>query len=199
MPFQPILPNWFALNACNDLSPTGLTDPRTGNPYFAGGLNIGDFFDLTEAEANALSYTTLPSVQLHAGRYRRVQVDSGATASNVKVGTVGLMGSGMQPQLNRVTSYDKGIIAAHVVIFLNTVTPGNFCFVQELGVASVLMGSTLQKATPVTGDIIVSTTLGVGQDTTAQTVDIATLGIALTAPSPNTLGLVLLDRPTIQG
>lgn len=201
MPFQPITPTWFALNACNDLSPTGLVDSRTGAAYFAGGLNLGDFFDLTESEANALSYVPAAgtSVQLHAGRYRRVQVDSGATASNVKVGTVGLMGAGQQPQLNRVTSYDKGIVAAHVVIFLNTVTPGNFCFVQELGVASVLMGSTLQKATPVTGDIIVSTTLGVGQDTTAQTVDIATLGIALTAPSPNTLGLVLLDRPTIQG
>lgn len=199
MPFQPILPNWFALNACNDTSPTGLTDPRTGNPYYAGGLNLGDFFDLTEAEANALSYTTLPAVQLHAGRYRRVQVDSGATASNVKVGTVGLMGSGMQPQLNRVTSYDKGIVAAHVVIFLNTVTPGNFCFVQELGVASVLMGATLQKAAPATGDVIVSTTLGVGQSLTAQTIDKETLGIALSAPAPSTLGLVILDRPTLQG
>ena len=201
MPFQPILPNWLALNACNDLSPTGLTDPRTGNPYFAGGLNLGDFVDLTEAEANALSYTPAAgtSVQLHAGRYRRVQVDSGATASNVKVGTVGLMGAGQQPQLNRVTSYDKGIVAAHVVVFLNTVTPGNFCFVQELGVASVLMGATLQKAAPATGDVIVSTTLGVGQDLTAQTIDKETLGIALSAPSPNTLGLVLLDRPTLQG
>lgn len=199
MPFQPILPNWFAINACNDTSPTGLTDPRTGNPYFGGGLNLGDFFDLTEAEANALSYTTLPAVQLHAGRYRRVQVDSGATASNVKVGTVGLMGSGQQPQLNRVTSYDKGIVGAHVVIFLNAITPGNFGFVQELGIASVLMGATLQKAAPATGDVIVSTTLGVGQDLTAQTVDKELLGIALTAPSPNTQGLVILDRPTLQG
>lgn len=199
MPFQPILPNWLALNACNDASPTGLADPRTGNAYYAGGLNLGDFFDLTEAEANALSYTTLPSVQLHAGRYRRVQVDSGATAGNVKVGTVGLMGAGMQPQMNRVTSYDKGIVGAHVVVFLNTVTPGNYCFVQELGIASVLMGATLQKAAPATGDVIVSTTLGVGQDLTAQTVDKETLGIALSPPSPNTLGLVLLELTSLQG
>jgi hypothetical protein len=199
LPFQPIVPNWFALNACNDTSPTGLSDPRTGNPYYAGGLNLGDFFDLTEAEANALSSTTSPAVQLHAGRYRRIQVDSGATASNVKVGTVGLMGSGQQPQLNRVTSYDKGIVAAHVVIFLNAITPGNYGFVQELGVASVLMGATLQKAAPATGDVIVSTTLGVGQSLTAQTVDKELLGIALTAPSPNTQGLVILDRPTLQG
>ena len=199
MPFQPILPTWLALNTANDDSPTGLTDLRTGQAYFAGGLNLNDFFDLTEAEANALSSVTLPAVQLHAGRYRRVLVDSGATASNVKTGTVGLMVAGAQPQLGRVTSYDKGIIAAHVVIFLNAITPGKYGFVQELGVASVLMGSSLQKAAPATGDVIVSTTLGVGQDLTAQTIDKETLGIALSAPSPNTLGQVLLDRPTLQG
>lgn len=199
MPFQPILPNWFALNACNDTSPTGLTDSRTGLPYNAGGLNLGDYFDLTEAEAAALSYTTLPAVTLRAGRYRRVQVDSGATASNVKVGTIGLMGAGMQPQLNRVTSYDKGIVGAHVVVFLNSITPGNYGFVQELGIASVLMGATVQKATPATGDVIVSTTLGVGQDLTAQTLDKELVGIALSPPSPNTLALVQLDLPTLQG
>lgn len=199
MPFQPILPTWLALNGANDTSPTSLTDLRTGNPVFAGGLNLGDFFDLTEAEANQLSYLTLPQVQLHAGRYRRVLVDSGATASNVKVGTVGLMVAGGQPQMNRVTSYDKGIIGAHPVIFLNVVTPGNYAFVQELGVASVLFGATIQKAAPATGDVITYTTLGVGQDTTAQTIDAANLGVALTPPSPNTLGLVLLDLPSLQG
>jgi hypothetical protein len=199
LPFQPILPTWFALNAANDASPTSLTDLRTGNPIFAGGLNLGDFFDLTEAEANQLSYLTLPQVQLHAGRYRRVFVDSGATAGNVKVGTVGLMVAGGQPNLNRVTSYDKGIIGAHPVVFLNAVTPGNYGFVQEGGVASVLMGATVQKASPATGDVITYTTLGVGQDTTAQTIDPANLGVALSPPSPNTLCQVLLDLPAVQG
>lgn len=199
MPFQPIVPNWFALNQCNDTSPTGLTDPRTGNPYYAGGLNLGDYFDLTEAEAAALSNTTLPVVTLHAGRYRRIQVDSGATAANVKVGTVGLMGSGQQPQLNRVTSYDKGIVGAHPVLFLNAITPGNYGFVQELGIASFLCGATLQKAAPATGDILVSTTGGVAQDLTAQTRDKEIIGIALSAPAPNTLALVQLDLPVLQG
>lgn len=199
MPLQQILPNWLALNACNDTSPTGLTDPRTGLSYNAGGLNLGDYFDLTESEAAALSYTTSPSVLLHAGRYRRIQVDSGATASNVKTGTVGLMGSGTQPQLNRVTSYDKGIVGAHPVIFLNAITPGNYGFVQELGIASILCGATLQKATPATGDVIVSTTLGVAQDLTAQTRDKELIGIALSAPSPATQCLVQLDLSVLQG
>lgn len=64
-------------------SPSGMTDIRTGLPYYAGGLVLGDYFDLTEAEANALS-----GGQLHAGRYRFVQVDSGATAANIKQGTI---------------------------------------------------------------------------------------------------------------
>ncbi len=201
MPYQPILPTWVALNGANDTSPSGLSDPRTGIQYFAGGLNLGDYFDLTEAEAQGLDYTPSggPQVALHAGRYRRVQVDSGATASNVKTGTIGLMVAGLQPNLNVVTSYDKGIVGAHPVIFLNAITPGNYGFVQELGIASVLCGATLQKAAPATGDLLVSTTLGVAQDLTAQTVDKEMIGLALSPPSPATLCLVQLDLTTLQG
>ncbi len=201
MPYQPILPTWLAVNACNDTSPTGISDPRTGLAQFAGGLNLGDYFDLTDSEAQGLSYVPSagPQVRLRTGRYRRVQVDSGATASNVKTGTVGLMVAGLQPNLNVVTSYDKGIVGAHPVIFLNAITPGNYGFVQELGIASVLCGSTLQKAAPATGDVIVSTTLGVGQDLTAQTIDKENLGIALSPPFPATLCLVALNLPVQQG
>ncbi len=135
MPFQPIVPTWLALNAANDQSPSYFLDPRLQVPVFAGGLNEGDFFDLTESEANNLSYTTTGT--LHAGRYRRVVVDSGATASNVKTGAIGLMVAGAQPKLNRVTSYDKGIVGAHPVVFLNAITPGNYGFVQEGGIATV--------------------------------------------------------------
>ena len=178
-----------------------MTDPRTGAAYYAGGLNLGDYFDLTEAEAQLNDYVPAggPQVALHAGRYRRVQVDSGATASNVKTGTIGLMVAGLQPNLNVVTSYDKGIVGAHPVIFLNSITPGNYGFVQELGIASILCGATLQKAAPATGDVIVSTTLGVGQDLTAQTIDKENLGIALSPPSPNTLCMVALNLPVQQG
>jgi len=197
MPFQPILPTWLALNACNFTTASGLSNLRTGAPVNAGGLNLGDFFDLTEKEANNLSYTT--NGTLHAGRYRLVQVDSGATASNVKTGTIGLMVSGGQPALNLVTSYDKGIIGAHPVVYLNSITPGNYGFVQELGIASCLCGATLQKAAPATGDVLTYTTLGVVQDTTAQTIDAANLGVALSAPSPNTKCLVALNLPVQQG
>lgn len=197
MPLNQTLPTNLAINACNDATESGLNNPITGAPYYTG-LVQGDYFDLTNAEASDASYLT--NARLYAGRYRRVQVDSGATASNVKVGTIGLMIAGAQPVINRVTSYDKGIVGAHPVIFLNVVTPGNYCFVQELGIASVLAGATIQKAAPTTGDLVDSTTLGVLQDTTAQTGGATTsIGIALSPPSPNTLCLVQLNLPVQQG
>jgi hypothetical protein len=183
----------------------------TGYPYEGGGLNLGDYFDLTNDEAATASYTT--NGLLYSGRYRYVQVDSGATAANVKTGTVGYMrlgstvksvvvltqGSGQTvgtyqiastggggtgaiiqvvvasatsitasvvsggygytsvptftlatggtpgtvvAQLNStpniVTSADVATNAVRPVVFLNSITPGNYGFIQELGTATVL-------------------------------------------------------------
>ena len=48
MPLQQALPTWLAINNCNFTSQSGQTDPVTGQPYNAGGLNAGDYFDLTQ-------------------------------------------------------------------------------------------------------------------------------------------------------
>jgi hypothetical protein len=185
MPLQQILPTWLAINNCNFTSPTGLTDLRTSQPYYAGGLNLGDYFDTTETEANNASYKT--NGTLHAGRYRMVQVDSGATAGNVKTGTIGYMLAGGQPQLNLVTSYDKAIVGAHPVVFLNSITPGNYGFVQELGVATVLCNTSITKSSPNTADIGNSTTNGLVDDPTVQEFTQNTIGVFLDPPNPNTL------------
>lgn len=92
MPLTPSLPTWLAWNAANFTSPTGLTDMASGQPVAAGGLNLGDYFDATNGEASNASYAT--NGKLYAGRYRLVQVDSGATAANVKTGTVGYLRAG---------------------------------------------------------------------------------------------------------
>jgi hypothetical protein len=208
MPFQPILPTWLAINASNDTSASGMTDLRTGNPVNAGGLNQGDYFDLTNEEANLASYQT--NGVLYAGRYRRVKVDSGATASNVKTGTIGLMPSlavvsvnqfgTKNPPMNIVTSWDQSIGGVvRPVVFLNAITPGNFGFVQELGVATVLGGATLQKATPAIGDMIEGTTLGVAQDPTTQTQGVNFLGKAIDLPTAALKFRILLDLPVVQG
>jgi hypothetical protein len=215
MPFQPILPTWLAINNANFTSPTALTDPRTGLPFAAGGLNLGDYFDLTEQEANSASYTT--NGTLHSGRYRFVLVDSGANSTNVKTGTVGYLrpgfsvsnvvitaagtgattgvyniaattgtggGTGAMIQVvvgstgtitsatvlqggnyyvsvptfsltitgtsggtvaaelstspNVITDFSNKVTAVRPVVFLNSITPGNYGFIQELGVATVL-------------------------------------------------------------
>lgn len=210
MPFQPIVPTWLALNAANDTSASYFTDLRTGQPINAGGLNNGDYFDLTNEEANNLSYST--NGILYAGRYRRVKVDSGATAANVKTGTIGLMPSlavvttnnlgTKNPPMNVVTSYDQTIgnlPGMRPVVFLNSITPGNFGFVQELGVATVLGTTTLQKATPAIADLINSATSGLVDSPTTQTMGVLFLGKAIDLPRNAGLFRILLDTPTVQG
>lgn len=212
MPLQQILPTWLAINACNDTAASGQTDLRTGQAVNAGGLNLGDYFDLTNKEALQASYST--NGTLFSGRYRRVQVDSGATAANVKTGTIGLMASpaaiqidlgGKLPlSMNVVTSYDQGDGSAiHPVVFLNTVTPGNFCFVQELGVATVLGKTSLTAATPAINDLIVSATSGLVDDPTQSTtltyaLEKLILGSAIDLPVSTGLFRILLNLPTVQ-
>ena len=215
MPYQPIVPTWLALNAANDDSASYFTDLRTGQPLNAGGLNIGDYFDLTNSEANDLSYQT--NGVLYAGRYRRVQVDSGATAANVKTGTIGLMPSlavvGLNkygtrnPPMNIVTSYDQsiGLTVGGVrpVVFLNSITPGKYGFVQELGVATVLGGATL-TATPKIGDVIISVATGVVDDPTQSgnptyALLKEVLGTAIDLPTAGQKFRILLNLPVVQG
>ena len=92
MPKQQALPTWLGLNKMNSPYQSGQGDSVTGSPYNAGGLNLGDYFDVTNEEAAGASYP--PNGLLFNGRYRYVLVDSGATAANVKTGTVGYMRSG---------------------------------------------------------------------------------------------------------
>lgn len=222
MPQQQALPTWVTLNSMNSGSPSGMADPITNFPYEAGGLNVGDYFDLTDDEALSASNTTTGT--LFSGRYRYVQVDSGATAANVKTGTVGyirsgstvktvvvtnagtgqtagtyqisatfgnggtgaiiqvIVGSGgtitsasvvngglgytaappfsltalggsggavvaqLNTSPNLVTSADIATNAVRPVVFLNSITPGNYGFIQELGTATVIVTASQTQA-----------------------------------------------------
>lgn len=187
MPQQQIITTWFALNGSDDETASGIADIRTGAPLYVGGLNIGDYFDMTEKEANEHSYETVGI--LHAGRYRRVQVQLGATATNVVKGKMGFMVTALVPELNIVTSADHGLLAVRPVVFLNTVTPGHYCFIQELGVASIT------AAGSITAGAVVSVS-NAGTVTAAATNPV---GKALKAGSANQLVEVLLDLPVVQG
>jgi len=178
MPLQQILPTWLAINACNDTSPSGITSLRTLDPVFAGGLNQGDYFDTTEQEAMNASYQV--NGLLHAGRYRRVQVDPNAVAAQVAVGNLGYMPVLLVPELNVVTTAALGVPGGRIVVFLNTVTPGNWCFIQELGIATVNVTAAVAIGAPV---IISGITIGT-----------AVQAIAAAGPL-----MVLLNLPVVQG
>jgi hypothetical protein len=267
MPLTPSLPTWGAWNNANFTSPTGLTDGATGQPVAAGGLNLGEYFDATNQDAANASYNT--NGILYGGRYRLVQVDSGATAANVRTGTIGYLrqggtgavksaviavagtgatygtytiaatagtggGSGAVIQVvvgtngfiigvsvlnggygyssaptfsltgtnttggviigqldtgvNIVTSADQTIsavptaIPVRPVVFLNSVTPGNYGFIQELGVATVVNAA---ATTQVAGQFAnVTTTTGV-MAASGTTLGLGTIGNVID-PLPNT-------------
>ncbi len=280
MPLQQALPTWLALNNVNNSSPSGLTDPITGQAYQGGGLNAGDYFDITNSEAANASYTT--NGILYAGRYRYVQVDSGATAANVKTGTIGYLraggssgavksvvtataGSGQtagsytiaanpgsgggagasitvvvaangtvtanptvtiggfgynsaptfampasaggvgatfSAQLdttpNVVTSYDQTTsapataIAVRPVVYLNSITPGNYGFIQELGTATVL-GAASFTGTAATSGTIQPTTSGLANlPSPNTTVNNTSIGLAVDLPVAAALFKIVL-------
>jgi len=72
------------LNVANDISPSGFYNARTFQQTNAGGLVLGDYIDLDDAEAANQSVTSFAT--LYQGRYRRVHVSAGATAANVARG-----------------------------------------------------------------------------------------------------------------
>lgn len=261
MPLTPSLPTWAAWNNANFTSPTGLTDMASGQPVAAGGLNLGDYFDATNEEAVNASYSV--NGILYSGRYRLVQVDSSATAANVRTGIIGYIaagggagtvktvvitnagtgatagtytigatlgsggGSGAVIQVvvgsggtitaatvlnggfnyssvptfsltvtnttggavvaqldsspNFVTSADQATVTGvpvRPVVFLNSITPGNYGFIQELGTATVLnAASTVQTAGQVAN---VTTTTGI-MTTSTTTLSNASIGTVIDA------------------
>lgn len=122
MPKIQAIPTWLAWNNCNFTSPTGITDLATGQPIAAGGLNLGDYFDATNDEAASASYTT--NGLLFEGRYRLVQVDSGATPANVKTGTVGYLAAGKSVKSVVVLTAGSGQTAGTYTVAANSPSAG---------------------------------------------------------------------------
>jgi len=175
-------------------SPSGMTDPRTGQPYNAGGLKPGDYFDLTESEAQA------QSVNLHAGRYRFVQVDSTATAANILQGTIGCMKT-LGGGVNFITDFSNNIGSTtglpRGVVFLAPLTAaqvaaGAYVFVQEAGDATLLAAA----AVSVGQGLIVTTA---GKSTPGTTTNLYVGCATQAAAGSGSLFRAILDLPTVQG
>lgn len=187
MPRQQSLPTWFALNGCNDITASGINDVRTGEPINAGGLGAGDFFEVTEKEANDLSWPQIGT--LHSGQYRRVQIHENATDAEIDKGKLVFLVTLLVPEVNVLTTLNHGVPNIVRGVVLNDVTPGNWCFVQELGIASVYVSGTVAAG----GGITVGTSGNAAPGTTNL------IGHALQARTGAGLVLALLDLPLVQG
>ena len=268
MPLTPSLPTWLAINNANFTSPTALTDPDSGQQIAAGGLNLGCYFDVTNGEASNASYAA--NGILYAGRYRLVQVDSGATSANVKTGTIGFLRTGggtcavktvvitvpgtgattgtytvaanaggggtgaviqvvvsggaitsatvlnggynynsvptfsltatgttggtvvaqLDTSPNIVTSADQISATAtgvRPVVFLNSITPGNYGFIQELGTATVLNATTAAQTAQQFAIVTPGTGLMAASATTLTTYTIGQVLDAVASVTPQVL------------
>jgi len=72
------------LNLSNDTTAGAFTDPISGQYVPGGGLILGDYIEVTDAEA--LTICDIPTGILFGGRYRRIKLDAGATVANVLKG-----------------------------------------------------------------------------------------------------------------
>jgi hypothetical protein len=114
-----------------------------GTPVYGSQGDTGKIICLSDAEAAAFSFLT--NGTLFGGLYQLVQLDTAATSANALVGMAaflldtaagGAENSGSQGYV--VTDQAHAIATTHCVgVFLNTITPGNFGFIQVAGKATV--------------------------------------------------------------
>lgn len=165
--------------------------------------DLGKRIILSDAEAAAFSLTTTGT--LFGGAYQLVQVDTGATGANIGVGkaaylldtaTGGAANSGSQ---GYVVTDSANALATNlgVGVFLNTITPGNFGFIQMSGKATVLY--TAAPASLVAGCAVVFKGVTAGTfdtilDATAITGALmsAWVGNSIQAPVANQLKTIMM-------
>lgn len=161
------------LNGANDLSASGQVEPITSLPLSTG-LALGDYFDVTRAEAAQFSAPN-GAFTLLEGRYMRVQLDPNAVIAGngqLKPGQL-LWWLPANANAYLVTNIEPTGAAFLAGVFLNTasngalpVTPGNFFFMQAIwpGRATVQFRTTISNTTPAIGDSVFAAGAGAGVD-----------------------------------
>lgn len=159
----------YTLVGVNSASKTLAAEAVTGLPLSTGAAPDSSFW-LDEKQANLLSSSTQVC---HEGWYRVVQVDSAATAANIAFGYVGAMlkistGTLASPAgsaIKVVTSYDKALANGLApVVFLGTVTPGNWTIVQDTSEGEGTVQTSSGSGS--LGAVLIAQTSGSGQATT---------------------------------
>jgi len=199
----------FVLNTTGDPTASGLQEPITGQTMNYGGLEVGDYFNLSASEALLLSNTSIGS--LYEGTYMRVLLDSGATATNVQIGKLaylksigaleGPSPSGTGVPVDTVTDISHALASdLFVGVFLSSLTPGYYGFIQTSGRATVYAKSSLTNGTPAVGDVLTAGALGTVDDPTQSTgltyaLQSLVIGKALEAPASGTYFQAKLEIP----
>ena len=168
-----------SLVGVNSPSPTLAADPITGTPTYTGAFP-GNCFYLSESQAQQLSLTTVNNavpLDCHAGWYMVAKVDASAVAANILAGAVGAQVSipttaaASQASIPPAAVVTDGATAGTAglglcpVVFLGTVTAGNYTIVQISGDGNLLLaasqttaiGSVLTSQTP--GNVVTQSTI----------------------------------------
>lgn len=177
------------LNDINDALPGGASNSPEG---WAPGM-VGAEIELDAAAAAQLSNST---VTLRSGRYRYVKTLSTGTTAPAR-GRAALQSSSGQFETNVVhsdgASADDGKCAG---VFLNTVTKGNYCFIQVAGNADVLIKNGITATTDGCVCVVGTGTalFDVIADATAVTHNLlkSAVGVALGTATDNAISKVLL-------
>jgi len=172
-----------------------------GAPVYGSQGDLGKIICLSDAEAAAFSFLT--NGTLFGGLYQLVQLDSGATSANAVVGmaaflldtaTGGATGAGGQTYTVTDSAHAAG--SGHTVgVFLNTITPGNFGFIQISGKATVQYGAAVTSVSISSSLVSGSATAGAWDAIVAATTGITlgqVMGVPIQAPAAAALKTALL-------
>lgn len=164
------------------------------------------FFERDLQPASASKFVVSTAQQLFGGVYQAVKVDTAATAANVAAGKAafildtqagGTAGSGA---LNYVVTDEAHALALTLIagVFLNSITPGNFGFIQVHGKVDVLYNGVVTDLT--VGDPVVVKGAGDGTfdalalATAATDLTVGkTIGYAIIAPAAGTQKAVMMN------
>lgn len=181
------------LNSGASANASGSTEPVTGLPI-ATGVNVGDFLELTDAQA--LSYSNSANGTLYSGIYQKVQLDSGSvTALNVGQALFWLASAANATYIVTGNSTGNNPDLAGVVIdpLMSTTLP--YAWIQVNGKANLLFDATAPTAF---GDLVGLTGLTVNtftkQGTGTQAATGISVGNALAVGTASTKSLVRVDR-----
>lgn len=103
-------------------SPTGLQDPITGAPQKGGDFALGNYCDLTEADAQIWNATY--GTTLHQGRYRIVSVSAASTAANTGLGKPVAIARGTTVQQVSLAAAGSGATADGTYTISSTTSGG---------------------------------------------------------------------------